>query len=391
MQSPNGIDTIKKIRHIVKVRSVKLGMTEIEPEPGSDLIQTLQPIAALSALRIEELRPLCHIECVPAGMTLFREGETDRQSIYLLFGEMVLSSAADELSYVLSAAGGDDGTQRQLRPIADKQPRRLSAMAVTQLDIMRVDSELLDIMVTWDTLASCLATAGPNSRHVHSGVGDDWMGIVRQCLAFRHIPPANFASLGMKLGAVAVRAGQVVAREGDQASDYYLIDSGTAIMTCETDGIGPADTIVLGPGSGFGTESLAVDDCHWQATVTMETRGTLLRLARRDFLALRREPPLSRLSLLEAQSKTESGAILLDVRGLEEAPDSLLPGVHHLPLDTLCQVVDGLERNLEYICCCNTGRRSTAAAHLLGQRGLRAHVLAGGMRSVPEGLASALC
>ncbi|MHB8255845.1 MAG: cyclic nucleotide-binding domain-containing protein [Acidiferrobacterales bacterium] len=359
-------------------------MTEIECVPGSELIQALQPIAALSILRIEELKPLCHIEHIPAGMILFREGETDYQTVYLLRGEIVLSSAKDEDSCMLGVADMAGNAPKTLCPIADKQPRQVSAMAVTDLDILRIDSELLDIAVTWDTLAGCLAAPGPNRFRTDSGSATSWMGMVRQCLVFRHIPPPNLDLLGMRLESVAVRAGQVVAREGEDADGYYLVENGTAVMTCETDGNGPADVTMLGPGTGFGEESLSGED-RWHASVTMETRGTLLRLARRHFLALRREPPLNWLSPSEAMSMTESGAIWLDVRALEEASDSLLPGAYRLPLDMLCQVADGLDPHNAYICYCNTGRRSSAAAHILGQRGLRAYVLAGGLRGTSAG------
>ena len=354
-------------------------ITEIECVPGSELIQALQPIAALSILRIEELKPLCHIEHIPAGMILFREGETDHQAIYLLRGEMVLSSTRDEDSCMLEIADMAGGAPRTPCPIADKQPRQVSAMAVTDLDILRIDSELLDIAVTWDALAGCLAAPGPNRFRTDSGSATGWMGMVRQSLVFRHIPPPNLDLLGMRLESVALRAGQVVAREGEDADNYYLIENGTAIMTCETDGNGPADVMMLGPGTGFGEESLSGEN-RWHASVTMETRGTLLKLARRHFLALRREPPLSWLSPSEAISMAASGAIWLDVRALEEAPDSLFPGAYRLPLGMLCQVADGLEPHNAYICYCNTGRRSSAAAHILGQRGLRAYVLAGGLR-----------
>ncbi len=360
-------------------------MTEIEIAPWSELIQTLQPIASLSILRVEELRPLFRIERIPAGMTLFQEGRIDHQAIYLLRGEMVLSSARDEENCLLVAPDTTGTPAMAICPIVDKQPRQLSAMAVTDLEILRIDSELLDIVVTWDTLAGCFAAPGPNCRGGIPGGATDWMSMVRQCLVFRHIPPSNFDSLGMQLEMVTVRAGQVVAREGEHADDYYLVESGTAVMTRETDGNGPADSTTLGPGAGFGEESLQGED-RWHSSVTMETRGTLLRLTRQRFLALRHEPPLSWLTPSQAMSMAESRDVIwLDVRGLEEAPDSLLPGAYRLPLGTLCQAANDLEPDNTYICYCNTGRRSSAAAHLLGQRGLRAHVLAGGLRAAPAG------
>ncbi len=354
-------------------------MNEFGLAPKADLLQTLQPFAVLSTLRVEELRPLCRVDHIPAGMVLFREGDMDHQAIYLLRGDVVLSSATDENICLLEAMGNMAET---LRPIADTQPRQQSAMALTDLDILRIDSELLDIAVTWETLAGCLAAPGQDRFCSDFSATANWMKMVRECLAFRHIPPSHFDSLGSCLETLTVRAGQVVAREGDDAEDYYLIESGTAIMTRETDGNGPADVKMLAPGTGFGEESLSGEG-RWLSSVTMETRGTLLRLARRHILALRNEPLLSWLPPSKAIPMAEAGALWLDVRGLEEAPESLLPGAYRLPLDTLSQVADGLDPENTYICCCNTGRRSSAAAHLLGRRGLRAHVLSGGLRGIP--------
>jgi len=351
---------------------------------GPELLQTLQPIGSLGALRIEELMPRCCIERIPAGLTLFREGETDSQAVYLLHGEVVVSNAKNELNRVLVVPTPAGDMPAEQYPIAHKQPRQLSAVAVTDLDILRVDSELLDFLVAWDELAG-YGAAARQQRHGKMPVAmHDWMSLVRRSLVFQPIPPSNLEALGARLEPVPVRAGQVVAREGENADDYYLIESGTATVTCETDGSGPAEITTLGCGAAFGDEGLR-DGERWRSTVTMKTRGTLLRLARRHFLALRRERSLSWLKPSEASAMVESGAaVWLDVRRREEYIHSHLPESRLLPLRALHELVDGLSRDGKYICYCNSGRRSAAAAHLLSQRGLQAHALTGGLRAAPE-------
>ncbi len=367
-------------------------MTEFESASGSDLIHLLQPIAALSVLRAEELRPLCRVETIPAGMTLFREEDLDHQNVYLLHGEVLLSSAACEYSCVLQGDGNAGNPARSLYPLADSQPRRMSGVAVSDLGILRIDSELLDIAVTWNALAHCLAADDPvGSRPSQDGTYG-WMRTIRHCLVFRDIPPANLPLLAARTKVVPVRAGQVMIREGEQADRFYMIESGKAAMMHETDRNGPVDVTELGPGSGFGDESLAETGGRSRVTVTMETRGSLLSLARQDYLDLRNEPPISQMAPASAVSMAGSGAIWLDVRGLEEAPNFPIPNAYRVPLDTLCQVADSLEPDRDYVCCCNSGRRSAVAARLLGQRGLRAHVLAGGLRSVAAGFwTNAMC
>ena len=57
------------------------------------------------------------------------------------------------------------------------------------------------------------------------------------------------------------------------------------------------------------------------------------------------------------------------------------PGALNIPLDDIRQAVAALDPRKEYIVYCQTGRRSSAAAFLLSQRGFNAALLEGGMRS----------
>ena len=57
-----------------------------------------------------------------------------------------------------------------------------------------------------------------------------------------------------------------------------------------------------------------------------------------------------------------------------------LPEAINLPLNELRQDYQKLDPTKEYIVYCQTGRRSSAAAFLLSQRGLNIHLLQGGLR-----------
>ncbi len=362
-----------------------LGMTVTGMGPTPELLRTLQPIAQLGTLRLEELIPRCCIERIPAGLTLFREGDTDRQVIYLLRGEVVVSSARHELSRVLIAPfeAGDASIARY--PIADKQPRQMSAVAVTDLDILRVDGDLLDALIAWDEMSGRCATSRPPNHDGTSAGTRNWMANIRQSLVFRQIPLSNLEVLGSRFVPVTMRAGQVVVREGEHADSYYLIESGMVSVTRETDSCGPVNTTVLETGSGFGEESLCEDGGRWEATVAMKTRGTLLRLARRYFLALRQEPQQHLISPSDALARMASGnAVWLDVRGPEESKHARLPDARLVPLRSLRELADSLERKFVYICYCNSGQRSALAAHLLRQLGIEAHSLMGGLQALPE-------
>ena len=56
-----------------------------------------------------------------------------------------------------------------------------------------------------------------------------------------------------------------------------------------------------------------------------------------------------------------------------------MEGALNLPLYFIRLKLKSLERNVHYVACCDTGRRSSAAAYILSERGFQASVLKGGL------------
>ena len=56
------------------------------------------------------------------------------------------------------------------------------------------------------------------------------------------------------------------------------------------------------------------------------------------------------------------------------------PGAINIPLNEIRNLFGSLDRRKEYIVYCQSGRRSSAAAFLLSQRGYKAFLLDGGLR-----------
>ena len=75
------------------------------------------------------------------------------------------------------------------------------------------------------------------------------------------------------------------------------------------------------------------------------------------------------------------GAKWLDVRLESEHSNSGIPGSINIPLFMLRLKADTLDTDIPYVVYCDTGRRSSAAAFLLSERGFQAHVLQGGISS----------
>lgn len=137
----------------------------------------------------------------------------------------------------------------------------------------------------------------------------------------------------------------------------------------------------LKEGDAFGEEAL-VADTHRNATVIMKTDGVLLRLDKNDFVGLLREPLLNRVSAKEAQHRVKNGAVWVDVRFPVEFQQDGLPGAINVPLNDIRLASTVMDPAREYIVYCQTGRRSSAAAFLLSQRGVRAALLEGGLREM---------
>ena len=116
------------------------------------------------------------------------------------------------------------------------------------------------------------------------------------------------------------------------------------------------------------------------ASVTMLSDGLLLRLSKKDFVELLKAPLITQISLKDASEKVSSGAIWLDVRFPSEYKYDSLPSAINVPLNELRANLEKLDKQKEYICYCQTGRRSSAAAFILIGYGFNVLVLEGGTR-----------
>ena len=99
----------------------------------------------------------------------------------------------------------------------------------------------------------------------------------------------------------------------------------------------------LKTGEAFGEEAL-VSDAKRNATVTALSDGDLLRVGRKDFNELLREPLLKRVPLQAAAQKVRSGALWLDVRYPSEYQYDKLPGAINVPLAEVRNMFAVLDR-----------------------------------------------
>ena len=237
---------------------------------------------------------------------------------------------------------------------------------------------MLDMMLTWDQTGSYEVNELKGVAD-EGATSDDWMTTLLQTKAFHKIPPANIQAIFMRMQRADFRTGEVVIKQGDEGDYFYVIVKGKCVVTRETPlnkvGIKLAE---LAMGDTFGEEAL-ISDAKRNASVSMLTDGALMRLSKEDFRTLLNEPMLEWVDLAQASAIVEHGGQWLDVRLPSEFENYRMEGAVNLPLYFIRLKMKSLDRNIHYVVCCDTGRRSSAAAYILSERGFHASVLKGGL------------
>jgi rhodanese-related sulfurtransferase len=166
-----------------------------------------------------------------------------------------------------------------------------------------------------------------------------------------------------------VPAGEVVIRQGEVGDCCYFIKEGAVDVYQSVDGkTAPVKVNELGVGRCFGEDAL-VNETVRNASIEMQQNGVLMKLSKADFFLLLKQPKVATLNLSEAQSVVDEGGAFIDVRTEAEFDQGHLNGALHMPLNLLKLKSRLLDKSKHYVLYCNTGRRSEAAAHLLGQEG----------------------
>jgi len=195
--------------------------------------------------------------------------------------------------------------------------------------------------------------------------------------AFAQLPSAHIEELLKRFKRFETRTGETIIKEGDEGDYYYVVESGRCRVERMIGGVSML-LAELKSGDAFGEEAL-VSEAKRNATVTMKTDGVLLRLDKKDFIELLREPLLLRISLEDARQKIVNGGQWLDVRYPSEYQFDKLPGAINIPLAETRNAFGVLNQSREYVVYCQSERRSSAAAFLLAQRGYKAFLLDGGL------------
>ena len=339
---------------------------------NTDLLKGFSPLDGLKHDNLVALARKVQVREMSPGEVLFKEGDTEKRTLYVLSGTLELVDGGKVIGTV------EGGSERARSPIAPVYPRRVTARAKDRVRFISIDSDLLDVMLTWDQTGiyevSELAGMSEESN-------EDWMTMLLQTKAFHKIPPANIQAIFMRMQQINYRSGDVILKQGAEGDYFYVLIRGSALVTRETplskEGIKLAKLQV---GDTFGEEAL-ISEAKRNATVTMQSDGAVMRLGKDDFKKLLNEPMLDWLSIAQAEDIVRTGGQWLDVRLPSEFENQHLDGAINIPLYFIRLKISTLDKSKKYVLCCDTGRRSSAGAYILSERGFQAYVLQGGINS----------
>jgi CRP-like cAMP-binding protein len=305
------------------------------------------------------------------GQVLFRAGDQDEVTHYLLAGDI--------------AAVYPDGKRKDISanslqgryPIGDLMPRRFTATIQSlTASTVSLDRRFLEKLITFDQLTRQLGFKLLDKQPD----GNRWIFRLLQNNAMRKVPAGNLERLFSRFEEISVDANQTIIREGDDGDYYYVIKDGAASVTQAGDG-DPAVVAYLVRGDSFGEDALLSNSVR-NASVTMMKSGKLMRLRKSDFSELLKQPTVEWMTPGKASILVRQGAGVIDVRLPEEFDERAIKGALNMPLYRLREFTPDLDRDRSYVCYCNTGERSAAAAFILTKLGFEAFALAGGLSAM---------
>jgi len=336
-------------------------------------LNALSPVNSLLPDNARELLSKVSALSFEPGFYIFKMGDTEKNHVYVLEGEVELVKDKKVIKIIKA------GTPEALQPIAHGFPRTSSARAKGSVVVTKIDSDMLDLMLTWDQTGSYMVDSMEDDDET------DWMSRILQTPAFHRIPAANIQAIFMRMESTKYKPGDKIIEQDQEGDYFYIIKEGRCLVTRST----PANPkgvklATLSVGDSFGEEAL-ISDSKRNATVTMLSVGHLMRLKKEDFNSLLNEPLLNWVGYDEAKKLIEEGAVWLDVRLPDEHRAVSIKGSINIPLIFLRMKASSLDKNKKYILYCDTGRRSSAASFLLNEKEIESYVLTDGVDSAVAG------
>lgn len=327
-----------------------------------DTLRHFTPFDTLSEEYLDKVLEKVEQQSLARGTFIFKRGKALSTQYYLISGRVDLIDAQFESTSL------EAGTERAKAPMVDQSPTQVSAVAKSDVELLLVESDFLDLVMAW-------SQSGDHPEGTDSEEdGHDWMSCLLESALFTRVPPSHIQQLFVRFQELSVEPDERILKEGEPGDYFYVLESGRAEVT-DKNGRHLAE---LGPGDYFGEEAL-VGDTTRNANVKMLTGGRLMQLGKEDFTVLLQEPVMHSIASEQwAEEQQKLGTFeLLDVRLAVERRFGKVPESRSVPLGQLRATLPELSAKTTYVVADDAGRRSSVAVQLLVQAGLEAVLLEG--------------
>jgi rhodanese-related sulfurtransferase len=332
-------------------------------------LKSFVPFHACSEGRLGVLLNRCERFYASKGQVLMEPGKAQNHAVFLLSGSIRCGEDSNLIDPDFSY------------PLHYRYIYREKLVAMTDCSFFRIERDWLDRLLCWSESVHYLEEDIACQKLPDKD--QEWMVKLLNSNLFYKVSPINLPEIFIHLSAREVKSGEVIIRQGDTGDYCYFIKQGTASVSRQPPGEKqPVLVAQIGVGQCFGEDALLHETVR-NATVTMESDGVLLRIEKRDFLQLLREPEVDTLSGRDLDMALKSDAVLLDVRTVEEYRYRHLKSAFSLPLGSMKLLARTLDPYAYYVTYCDTDRRSRTAARFLATQGYRVRALVGGLNHLP--------
>lgn len=340
-------------------------MADLDPES----LKQLNPFNAMGEDHLPEIISQAEVLVHGEGKMIFKRDEEDACVYWLLEGSVDLLD--DNFNVTRRAAGEERGEYT----LDNTSPHELTAVTTSDVRVLKVARK-----VVGEFLQGLPAEDFDVSEYEEEV---DWMSSLLSSPLFEFIPPTNIQTLFSKFDEMHVNRGDVIVRQGDKGDYFYFIQSGRAVVE-RTAGGKRIQIAKLKAGNNFGQDAL-VTDVPRNATVTMTTSGTLMRLSEPDFESLLMHPVIEKMPIESVNEMIEAAdprTYVLDVRNPKEIEEGdKIAGSLNVPLLLLRKSLPKLKPDAVYVIASDGGKRSELGAYILNENGFSAYVLDQGQES----------
>ncbi len=324
--------------------------------PEGHIIRKMVPFSTMPSSIFKVICDKVVVETVKSGAFLFKRGDTKKELVYLLKGEVSLE--VDKLKMEVIKAG----TESARFALAHQIPRKVNGVAKGTVQFLRLNS----IYITTPD-PSVLKKQDSSAAGKENNKGDEQSRISTLLMIpfLRGLPPGQLDKINEHLEEVQYQAGDIIVKQGDAGEYFYLIKSGECVLSHKDSS--PEQNLTVSKlkmWDSFGAEALICETVR-NHTATALTNLSLFRINKQQFLPLIKEPLVKTLNDKQREELLVNDGILVDVRSADDFEVSPVSSAINVPLLGLRNYLKKLDSNRPVVVTSHRQSLSEAATFLL--------------------------